>query len=263
MPPPGKARKSSGVHPTFRKQPHGPVRPDNRTSASSFAGKSTYPGVSQRVQLPFRPLCGRFSLIVLIDTPKYYARLNRAKQNSKLYYLCPFFFFPKRLKFRIAPRPLITSHPYAIAGVAGFHPGFHRGAKPPVIGSSQLERRLKPVPHKNVGGSRIDRGPKIPRDMNPSGRLLDSTAAKKSRARRIKAVTQASSIMKRDLLLNQHRKCLIPFQCCTEFGLICKNSQVDSIVYADIVFGGATPNKHYRLVTQSSEHMLIYSTGRV
>lgn len=91
--------------------------------------------------------------------------------------------------------------------------GFHRGAKPLVTGSSQLqiERRLKPVPHKNVGDPRIrvDRRPKIARDMNLTGRLSDGTATK-SRARRTKAaVTRASSIMKRDLLLNQHKKCLI------------------------------------------------------
>lgn len=44
-------------------------------------------------------------------------------------------------------------------------------------------------------------------------------------------------------------------QCCTEFALICKNSQVDSAVFAGIVFGGNLPNKHYKLVTQSSEHV--------
>jgi hypothetical protein len=89
--------------------------------------------------------------------------------------------------------------------------GFHRGAKPLVTGSSQLqiERRLKPVPHKNVGDLRIDRRPKIARDMNPTCRLSDGTATK-SRARRTKAaVTRASSIMTRDLLLNQHKRCLI------------------------------------------------------
>ena len=151
---------------------------------------------------------------------------------------------------------MITSRPYAIAGVAGFH----RGAKPPAIGLSQLERRLKPVPHKNVGGSRIDHDLKIPRDGNPSGRLLDGTATK-SRARRTKAVTQPSSNVKRSLLLNQHQKCLISF-CCTKFGLNCKHSQVDSTVYAEIVFGG-TPSKHYKLVTQSSEHMLYNIASRV
>jgi hypothetical protein len=91
--------------------------------------------------------------------------------------------------------------------------GFRRGAKPPLTGFSQLERRLKPTPHKNVGDPRhgVDHGPRRPRDINSSGRRLDGTAAS-SRARRIRAVTQASTSMGRDLLLlNRHRKCLISF----------------------------------------------------
>jgi hypothetical protein len=143
--------------------------------------------------------------------------------------------------------------------------GFHRGAKPLVTGSSQLqvERRLKPVPHKNVGNPRIDRGPKISREMNSSGRLLDGTATK-SRARRTKAaVTQAPSIMKRDLLMNQHKKYLIVLDVVLDL-VSCKNSQVDSAVYANIVFGGTSPNKHYKLVTQSSEHIsLLYSASHI
>jgi hypothetical protein len=53
MPPPGKARKASGTHPTFRKQPQRPAGLDNRTNAFSNTGKSTHPGVSQRVHLFF------------------------------------------------------------------------------------------------------------------------------------------------------------------------------------------------------------------
>ena len=89
--------------------------------------------------------------------------------------------------------------------------GFHHGVKPPVTGFSQLERRLKPAPQKSVNDSRIDHVSGRPRDMNLSGRLVDGTAAK-SRARRTRSVTQASSSVRRDiLLLNQHRKCLISF----------------------------------------------------
>lgn len=107
--------------------------------------------------------------------------------------------------FYIASRFLITSRPYAIAGVAGFH----RGSKPSVTGFSQPERRLKPAPHKNVGHSRIDHGSRRPRDTS---RHLDDGTGGKSRARRTRAVAQASSSIRRDhLLLNQHRKCLIPF----------------------------------------------------
>ena len=48
--------------------------------------------------------------------------------------------------------------------------------------------------------------------MNPSSRLLDHGKGAKSRARRTRAVTQASSSIRRDLLLlNQHRKYLISF----------------------------------------------------
>jgi hypothetical protein len=48
--------------------------------------------------------------------------------------------------------------------------------------------------------------------MKPSSRLLDHGTGAKSRARRTRAVTQASSSIRRDLLLpNQHRKCLISF----------------------------------------------------
>lgn len=89
--------------------------------------------------------------------------------------------------------------------------GFHRGAKPPVTGTgfSQIERRLKPAPHKNVG---IDHGSRRPRDTNSSRRVLDHGTGAKGRARRTRAVTQAPSSIRRDLLLlNQHRKCLISF----------------------------------------------------
>jgi len=92
--------------------------------------------------------------------------------------------------------------------------GFYRGAKPPasVTGFSQLERRLKPTPHKNVG---IGHGSGRPRDMNRLSRRRDHGTGAKSRARQtraVTAVTQASSSIRRDLLLpNQHRKCLISF----------------------------------------------------
>jgi hypothetical protein len=86
--------------------------------------------------------------------------------------------------------------------------GFHRGTKPPVSGFSRPERRLKPVAHKNVGGIRIDHGPKTPRDTNASGRRLDGIATK-SLARRTRAVAQVTSSRKRLFLMNQHRKCII------------------------------------------------------
>lgn len=71
--------------------------------------------------------------------------------------------------------------------------------------------------------------------MNPSSRLLDHGTGVKSRARRTRAVTQAPSSINRDLLLlNQHR------------------NQVNSALYAKIVFGGTSSNRHHKLVTQSS-----------
>jgi hypothetical protein len=138
--------------------------------------------------------------------------------------------------------------------------GFHRGAKPPVTGFSQLERRLKPAPHKNVG---INHSSRKPRDTNSSKRLLDHGTGAKSRARRTRAVAQASSSTRRDLLLlNQHRKCLVSFDVVLTM-VSCKYSQVNSALYAKIIFGGTSSNKHYKPVTQSSEHMFIYCESRL
>jgi hypothetical protein len=141
--------------------------------------------------------------------------------------------------------------------------GFHRGAKP-ATGFSQPERRLKPAPHKNVGDYRIDHGSRKPRDTNPSSRLRDHGAGTKSQARRTRAITQASSSIRRDLLLpNQHRKCLISFDVVLKMVSYVKYSQINSALYAKIVFGGTSSNKHYKLVTQSSEHMFIYCESRL
>ena len=116
----------------------------------------------------------------------------------------------KRLTFCActAPPVLITSRPYSIAGVTGFH----RGIKPTVTGFSQPERRLKPVPHKNVGASRINNDPKVPKDANASGRgrgRIPGGTATKSSARRTRAVAQVASSRKRHLLTDQHRKYFI------------------------------------------------------
>jgi hypothetical protein len=99
------------------------------------------------------------------------------------------------------PRPLITSRPYAIAGVAGFH----RGAKLPVYGASQPVRRNKPPPQKNVGGSRSS---KRPGSFSVSNQLRSGPS--KGLARRSGAATHMSSGRKRDMrLLNQQKKCFI------------------------------------------------------
>ncbi|KAN0111730.1 hypothetical protein V8E52_008291 [Russula decolorans] len=200
---PGKARKASSTQQTFRKQPHGPARPGSKPNAISLARKSTDPSISQNA------------------SPGHNAAPDTNLKAAR--------------KTQSASRLVITSRPYAIAGVAGFH----RGAKPPATGLSQLqvERRLKPAPHKNVGDSRTDHGSRRPRDMTSSSRRLDHGSGTKSRARRTtgRAVTQASSSIRRDLLLpNQHR------------------NQVNSALYANIVFGGNSSNKNYKLVTQSS-----------
>lgn len=108
--------------------------------------------------------------------------------------------------FCTAPPVLITSRPYSIAGVAGFH----RGTKQTVIGFSQPERRLKPIAHKNVGAFRTNNDPKMPKDTNASGRIPDGTAAKSS-ARRTRAVAQVTSSRKRYLLMNQHRRYFFAF----------------------------------------------------
>ncbi|KAH9990944.1 hypothetical protein BJV74DRAFT_836416 [Russula compacta] len=189
MPPLDRARKASDAPPaTIRKQPHGLAHPDSGSNMFSIARKSAHSGVLQR------------GTHTAPDS-------TRARNTQS------------------APRPFITSQGYEIAGVAGFH----RGAKPPVTGSSRVrvERRIKPVPHKNVGESRIAHGLKMARD---AGRLLDGTAAK-SLARRTKAITQVTSSRKRDLLSNQHR------------------NQVDSAVYANIVFRRTSSNE---LAVQSS-----------
>ncbi|KAF8273700.1 hypothetical protein EI94DRAFT_1782910 [Lactarius quietus] len=123
------------------------------------------------------------------------------------------------------PRPLITSRPYAIAGVAGFH----RGAKLPVYGPSQPVRRNKPPPQKNVGGSRSS---KRPGGFSVSSQLRSGPA--KSLARRSGAATHMSSSRKRDLrLLNQQR------------------NQFDSAVYASVVFGRTPRNRRFVAAPES------------
>lgn len=107
------------------------------------------------------------------------------------------------LTFCTAPPVLITSRPYSIAGVAGFH----HGTKPTVTGFSQPERRLKPIAHKNVGAFCINNGPKMRKDPNASGRIPDASGTTvKSSARRTRAVAQVTSNRKRYLLMNQHRR---------------------------------------------------------
>lgn len=122
------------------------------------------------------------------------------------------------------PRPLITSRPYAIAGVAGFH----RGAKLPVYGASQPVRQKKPPPHKNVGGSRSS---KKPGEFSVSSR----SGLAKGLARRSGAAAHMSSNRKRDLrLLNQQR------------------SQFDSAVYASVVFERTPQNRRFVASPESS-----------
>jgi hypothetical protein len=87
--------------------------------------------------------------------------------------------------------------------------GFQLGAKHPVLGFSQPERRLKPVPHKNVGGSGVDHGLNITRDAHTPGRFQNGTA--KNPARWTRGTARMTSSRKRDLLPNDHRKCLITF----------------------------------------------------
>ena len=103
-----------------------------------------------------------------------------------------------------APPVLITSRPYRIAGVTGFH----RGIKLPVTGLARPERKLKPTPHKNVGGPSIDHGLNLPSDTNASGRHLNGTATR-GLARRTSAVAQVTSSRKHNLLVNQRRMCVI------------------------------------------------------
>jgi len=170
----GRARKASGTPPaatTLRKQVDRRRHSGSRTDPIPVAGKSARLVTSQRVNHPI--------------PSSTTASQNQNSQN--------------------ASRLLITSRPYSIAGVTGFH----NGAKPPIAGFSQLERRLKPIPHKNVGSSRIGY-PKISRDMNALRRPVGGTAAK-NLARRIKAVTQVRLSRNRDCLLNQHRKCFTAF----------------------------------------------------
>ena len=140
------------------------------------------------------------SVLMLLQTVHAVSNSTGA-QNSQSGLISSPSIVPRLLTFCTAPPVLITSRPYSIAGVAGFY----RGTKPTVTGFSQPERRLKPVPHKNVGASRINNDPKMPKDANASGRIPDGTAAKSS-ARRTRAVAQVASSRKRYLLTNQHRK---------------------------------------------------------
>ncbi|KAH9174658.1 hypothetical protein EDB89DRAFT_457071 [Lactarius sanguifluus] len=104
------------------------------------------------------------------------------------------------------PRHLITSRPYSIAGVAGFH----RGAKLPVYGASQPVRRNKPPPRKSAGGPRLHHLSKKSGGFPVSNQPRNGTA--KGLARRSGAATRMTSSRKRDLrLLDQQRKCLTVF----------------------------------------------------
>lgn len=127
------------------------------------------------------------------------------------------------------PHPLITSRPYAIAGVAGFH----RGAKLPVYGASQPARRNKPPPHKNVGGPRSHHLSKRPGGYPVPNKHRNGTA--KGLARR--SGVAMTSGRKRDLrlvVLNQQR------------------NQVDSAVYASVVFGKTPRNRGFVSAPESS-----------
>ena len=146
---------------------------------------------------------------------------------------------------------MITSRPYRIAGVAGFHGGM----KPPGTGLSRPERRLKPIPHKNVGSSRIDHDLNMRRDTNASGRHLDSTATK-SLARRTRAVAQVTTGRKHNLLVNQRGKWVIAPDVLLKV-VSCENSQIDSAAFANIVFGKTSSNKYYNLNSQHSECVLV------
>jgi hypothetical protein len=155
-----------------------------------------------------------------------------------------------------APPVLITSRPYSIAGVTGFH----RGTKPTVTGFSQPERRLKPVTHKNVGASRINNDPKVPKDANASGRgrgRIPDGIATKSSARRTRAVAQVASSRKRHLLTNQHRKYFVASAILLKTDSQGKNSQVDSAIFANIVFEKTSSNKYHQLAVQHGEYVLV------
>lgn len=205
MTPLGRARKatSSATPPTtLRKQAHGLPHSDSGANIFSTARKSTNPGVLQRVYASFPPRRVRFYFNLTPDAP-YCVRFNGSRKRAKGSDLI--LYFSKQLTIcTAAPPVLITSRPYRIAGVAGFH----RGIKLPVTGSARPERKLKPIPHKNVGGSRIDHGLNMSRDTNASGRHLDGTATK-SLDRRTRAVAQVTSSRKHDLLVNQPRQCVI------------------------------------------------------
>ncbi|KAH9161399.1 hypothetical protein EDB89DRAFT_733538 [Lactarius sanguifluus] len=127
------------------------------------------------------------------------------------------------------PRHLITSRPYSIAGVAGFH----RGAKLPVYGASQPVRRNKPPPRKSAGGPRLHHLSKKSGGFPVSNQPRNGTA--KGLARRSGAATRMTSSRKRDLrLLDQQR------------------NQFDSAVYASVIFGKTPQNRRFVAAPESS-----------
>lgn len=202
MSPLSRARKASGAPQTpttLRKQAHAYPHTDSRTGIFPIARKSAHTGASQRVLLAFfHPVV--VSVLILLQTVHTMSNSTGA-QNSQSGLISSSFMVSKRLTFCTAPPVLITSRPYSIAGVTGFH----RGTKPTVTGFSQPERRIKPVPHKNISASRMHIDPKMPKDANASVRIPDGTTTKSS-ARRTRAVAQVASSRKRYLLMNEHRK---------------------------------------------------------